>query len=71
MELIIAVLFMTLANQKQFIFWKIQSLKIVGIYKMDIKKINIENRVYNYYFDKLIVAKKLETQHAINRREKQ
>ena len=61
MELIIVVLFMTLANLKQFIFWKIQSLKIVGIYKMDIKKVNIENRVYNYYFDKLIVAKKLET----------
>ena len=39
MELIIVVLFMTLANQKQFIFWKIQSLKIVGIYKMDIKKL--------------------------------
>ena len=67
MELIIVVLFMTLANLKQFIFLKIQSLKIVGIYKMDIKKVNIENRVYNYYFDKLIVAKKLETQHAINR----
>ena len=31
---------------------------IVGIYKMHAKKINIKNRVYNYYFDNLIKAKK-------------
>ena len=31
------------------------------MYKMDIKDINIENRVYSYYFDNLIKAKKSET----------
>ena len=34
---------------------------IVGIYKMHVKEISIENRAYNYYFDKLIKAKKIET----------
>ena len=27
---------------------------------MQIKEINIKNRVYNYYFDNMIKAKKLE-----------
>ena len=31
------------------------------MYKMDIKDINIKNRVYSYYFDNLIKAKKSET----------
>ena len=30
---------------------------------MHIKEINIENRVYNYYFHNLIKAKKLETKN--------
>ena len=38
---------------------------IVGIYKMHAKEINIKNRVYNYYFDKLIKAKKLETKNIL------
>ena len=36
---------------------------IVGIYKIHAKKINIKNRVYNYYFDNLIKAKKIETEN--------
>ena len=34
---------------------------IVGAFKMGINKVNIKNRAYNYYFDNLIKAKKLET----------
>ena len=32
---------------------------------MHIKEINIKNRVYNYYFDNLVEAKKLETQNIL------
>ena len=38
---------------------KLYVLMIADIYKMYIKKMNIKNRVYNYYFDNLIKAKKL------------
>ena len=31
---------------------------IAGLYELHIIKINIKNRVYNYYFDNLIKAKK-------------
>ena len=47
---------------------KVLCLKIVGIYKMHIKEINIKNRVFDY-FDNLIKAKKLETKGVlINRK---
>ena len=29
--------------------------RIMGIYKMHNKEVNIKNRVYNYYFDNLII----------------
>ena len=32
---------------------------IVGIYKMQIKEINIKNRVYSYHFNNLITVKML------------
>ena len=32
---------------------------------MHIKEINIKNRVYDYYFDYLIKAKKLETKNIL------
>ena len=32
---------------------------------MHIKEINIKNQIYNYYFDNLIKAKKLETKYII------
>ena len=35
----------------------------VIIYKMHAKEINIKNRVYNYYFDNLVKAKKIETKN--------
>ena len=31
--------------------------------KMHVKEINIENRVYSYYFDNLVKIKKLETKN--------
>ena len=34
-----------------------------GYDKMHFKEINIKNRSYNYYFENLIRAKKLETKH--------
>ena len=34
---------------------------IAGIYELHIIKIDIKNRVYNYYFDNLIKAKKKGT----------
>ena len=37
----------------------------VVIYTMHIKKININNRVYNYYSDNLIKANKLETKNIL------
>ena len=61
--LILFVLFMALANLKQFICLKIQCLMIVGIYKMHIKEINIKHRVY--FFDNLIKAKNIETENII------
>ena len=57
---------MTLANLKQFIYWKILYLMVMGIYKMHIKEINIKSRVCNYYFDNLIKAKKVETKKYFN-----
>ena len=33
---------------------------------MHFKEINIKNRVYNYYFDNLFKAKKLETKNILN-----
>ena len=38
---------------------------ILGRYKMHIKEINIKNRLYNYYFDNLVKAKKLETKNIL------
>ena len=35
----------------------------VGIYKIHIKETNIKNTVYNYYFDILAKARKLETKN--------
>ena len=32
-----------------------------SIYKMDANKINDKNKLYNYYFDNLVKAKKLQT----------
>ena len=40
-------------------------LMIMGIYKMHVKEVNIKNRVYNYYFDNLVKAKKLETKNLL------
>ena len=51
--LIIAVLFMTLANPTQFICQKILCFMILGIYKIHMKEIKIKSRVYYYYFDNL------------------
>ena len=48
---------MTLANLMELIYYKIQCLMIVDIYKMYFKEINIKNRVYSYYFDYLIKTK--------------
>ena len=39
---------------------------VVELYKMHFKEINIKNRVYNYYFDNLFKAKKLETKNILN-----
>ena len=61
--LIIVVLFITLANLKEFICWKIFCFMIIGMYKMHIKEINTGNRVYIYHFDNLIKAKKIETKN--------
>ena len=38
---------------------------ITGLYKIYFKEINIKNRIYNYYFDYLIKAKKLETKNIL------
>ena len=39
---------------------------IVNIYKMQFKEINIKNRLYKYYFDYLIKAKKkIETKNIL------
>ena len=38
---------------------------IMGIYKMHVKEVNIKNRVYNYYFDNLVKAKKLKTKNLL------
>ena len=36
-------------------------LMILNIYEINFEEINIKIRIYNYYFDNLIKAKKLET----------
>ena len=56
-ELVTVVLFMILANLKQFVCWKIMCLMILGIYKMHVKEITIRDRAYNYYFDNLVKEK--------------
>ena len=33
--------------------------------KIYVKEINIKNQFYNYYFDNLVIAKKLETKHIL------
>ena len=38
---------------------------IVGIYKMQIREINIKNRVYKYCFNNLIRTKKSETKNIL------
>ena len=53
-------------------FWrnwllKVLCLKIVDIYKMHIKEINIKIRVFDY-FDNLIKVKKLETKSVLSDR---
>ena len=48
------------SNIKEFMCFK-----IVGICKMYVKEINIKIRVDNYYFDKLIKARKLETKNIL------
>ena len=35
---------------------------------MHVKEINIKNRVYNYYFDNLVKAKKLKTRNILSMR---
>ena len=52
----------TLANLKQLIYQKIICLKIMGIYKMHTKKMNIENQVH-YHYEKLTKPKKIETRN--------
>ena len=56
---------MLLANPKQFICKKILCLKIVAIYKTHINKVNVENQVFNYYFNSSIEAKTLETKNIL------
>ena len=63
--LTIVAIFMTLANLKQFICWKILCLMILRIYKMQMKDINTKNRVCNCYFGSLIKAKMLETKNSL------
>ena len=48
--LIIIALFMAFANLKQLIYYEILCLMIVGICKTQAKDIDIENRMYSYYF---------------------
>ena len=36
---------------------------IVGMHKMHIREIDLENRVQNYFFDNLMKAKKIETKN--------
>ena len=59
------VLFITLVNLIQIIFWKILCLNFVGMYKTHTKEINIKNRVYNYYSDYLIRAKESEIKNVL------
>ena len=68
--LITTVLLTALTNQMQFICWKIQCLMIVNIYKMQFKEINIKNKLYKYYFDYLIKAKKNRNKKYFNQWEK-
>ena len=59
--LIMVVLFMTLTNQMWSVCWKILYFRIVDIYKMHAKEINIKNRVDSCHFDYLTKGKKIET----------
>ena len=61
--LIIVVLFTTLVNLALSICYKILCLMIVGMHKMHIREIDLENRVQNYFFDNLMKAKKIETKN--------
>ena len=48
--LIIAVLFIKLANLKQLIYLKILFLKIVGVYKKILSQISVYSRQFFYIF---------------------
>ena len=62
---IIVVLFITLVNLRQFICQKILCFMIASIYKMRMGEINIKNKVYNYYFDNSVKAKKTDTNNIL------
>ena len=64
--MIITVVFMKLANLTQVIYQKMFCLMSVSIWKMLANEINIKNKLYSYYFDNLIKAKKLETKYFID-----
>ena len=38
---------------------------IIDLYKLHLKKVNLKNRVYYYYFDNLTNAKKIETKNIL------
>ena len=38
---------------------------IIDLYKLHLKKVNIKNRVYYYYFDNLTKAKEIETKNIL------
>ena len=65
--LIIAVLFMTLANMMQFICWKTMCLMIADIYKMHFTDINVKNRDYNYYFDTVSLKQKYRSKKSMRK----
>ena len=65
--LIIAVLFMTLANMMQFICWKSMCLMIADIYKMHFTDINVKNRDYNYYFDTVSLKQKYRSKKSMRK----
>ena len=64
--MISTVVFMKLANLTQVIYQKMFCLMSVSIWKMLANEINIKNKLYSYYFDNLIKAKKLETKYFID-----
>ena len=65
--LIIAVLFMTLANMMQFICWKTMCLMIADIYKMHFTDINVKNRDYSYYFDTVSLKQKYRSKKSMRK----